>query len=192
MKPYIDKHIDRTTRVRTFNHLVESDELVWHRDRKDRIVTVIEGKDWYFQMDNEVPKLMEQGSEIVIPKMEYHRIYKAGSTPLKLEIKEPMQTFKEHLIQEQKELEEIFGSVPFKIDTLAWSSANRGQTPKGKGDWKFSYKVPVKNPSISYIDDGEFSFKGKFKDAVKKLADYLKKSAPKGTMIKQAMVKLEK
>ena len=95
MKPYTDKHIDRTTRVRTFNHLVESDELVWHRDRKDRKVTVLEGKGWYFQMDNEVPKLMEQGSEIIIPKMAYHRIYKAGSTPLVCSIEEPFKSFKE-------------------------------------------------------------------------------------------------
>ena len=173
MKPYIDKQIDRTTRVRTFNHLVESDELVWHRDRKDRIVTVIEGKDWYFQMDNEVPKLMEQGSEIVIPKMEYHRIYKAGSTPLKLEIKEPMQTFKEHLIQEQKELEELFGSIPFEVDYLKWSAKHGGQRPKGTGNWKFDFKVPVKNRGSMYLDDGEFTFKGLFKKAVQALLKYL-------------------
>ncbi len=95
-KPYTDKRIDRTTRVRTFNHLLESDELVWHRDLKDRVVRVIEGSNWYFQMDNEIPKLMKEGVDLLIPKMEYHRIYKAGDTDLVLEIKEPtVKTFKE-------------------------------------------------------------------------------------------------
>jgi len=88
-KPYIDKYTDRSTRIRTFNHLLESDELVWHRDLKDRTVKVIEGNDWYFQMDNEIPKLMEKGVEMFIPRMEYHRIYKTGDSDLVLEIKEP-------------------------------------------------------------------------------------------------------
>ena len=190
-KPYTDE-VKGRFKTRTFESNTDSHELVWHRDKADRIVTVLEGSGWFFQMDNNIPIELEEGDVLTIPKMEYHRIYKAGNTKLVLEIEEPkVKSFKQH-IKEEQELEEIFGSIPFKIDTLAWSASHKGQKPKGNGDWKFSYKVPVKNPSISYIDDGEFSFKGKFKDAVKKLSDYLKKTAPRGTVIKQAMVKLEK
>ena len=101
-------------------------------------------------------------------------------------------TFKEHSASlEERQLEELFASIPFKIDTLAWSSAHKGQKPKGNGNWKFDFKVPVRTPAVSYLDDGEFTFKGMFKKAVQALVKYLKRSAgPKGNL-KQAKVKLE-
>ena len=101
-------------------------------------------------------------------------------------------TFKEAYADlEEQELAELFASIPFKIDTLAWSSAHRGQKPKGNGNWTFDFKVPVRTPAASYLDDGEFTFKGMFKKAVQALVKYLKRSAgPKGNL-KQAKVKLE-
>ena len=42
--------------VRTFDLSVDSDELKWHQDLKDRKVTVIEGNGWLFQMENEIRK----------------------------------------------------------------------------------------------------------------------------------------
>ena len=94
-KPYKEQ-INNGIKYREFDPMVESDELVWHRDRQTRIVTVLEGKGWMFQMDNEVPKEMKAGDILEVKKMEYHRLYKAGTTPLKISIKEKyMKTFKE-------------------------------------------------------------------------------------------------
>jgi len=52
------------------------EELVWHRDRADRDVYVVEANGWKFQFDNEVPFEMQEGDTIHIKKMDYHRILK--------------------------------------------------------------------------------------------------------------------
>jgi hypothetical protein len=94
-KPYKEE-IKNGIKYREFDHMVETDELVWHRDKRDRKVTVLEGEGWFFQMDNDIPRPMKEGEEFFVPKEEYHRIYKQGTTPLKISIKETyMQTFKE-------------------------------------------------------------------------------------------------
>ena len=69
--------------VRTFDTSVNSSELVWHRDREDRIVKVLEGKDWYFQFDDQLPFELKYGDQFFIEKMTYHRLIK-GSTNLKV------------------------------------------------------------------------------------------------------------
>ena len=40
--------------IRTFNENVNEDELVWHRDKEDRTIHVLEGLNWMLQMDNEL------------------------------------------------------------------------------------------------------------------------------------------
>jgi hypothetical protein len=101
-------------------------------------------------------------------------------------------TFKEHAnALEERELEELFGAIPFSIDTLAWSSAHKGQRPKGNGNWTFDFKVPIRSAGAMYLDQGDFTFKGAFKKAVQALVKYLKKSAGPQGNIKQAKVKLE-
>ena len=70
------------------NHVIRSfneDELVWHRDKEDRTIHVIEGLNWMLQMDNEEPVELVKGKSYFIPKMEYHRIIK-GEESLMIEI----------------------------------------------------------------------------------------------------------
>jgi len=86
-KPYTDK-TEGKLKIRTFESNIESDELVWHRDRENRTITVLEGKGWMFQMDNEIPKEMCAGDILEVKKMDYHRLYKSGTTPLKISIEE--------------------------------------------------------------------------------------------------------
>lgn len=69
--------------IREFNSNVDSDTLVWHRDKQDRLIEVLEDTDWMFQFDNEIPKIME--GEIYIPKNSYHRVIK-GSKNLKIKV----------------------------------------------------------------------------------------------------------
>ena len=63
------------------------EELVWHRDLRDRDVYVVQANGWQFQFDNEVPFEMQEGDTIHINKMDYHRIIK-GHDRLVLKIKE--------------------------------------------------------------------------------------------------------
>jgi quercetin dioxygenase-like cupin family protein len=73
--------------VRTFSSNVESEELVWHRDKNDRIVKVIFGEGWQFQVENQLPIYLKKGQILFIPKDTYHRVIK-GVSELTVEIKE--------------------------------------------------------------------------------------------------------
>ena len=73
--------------IREFSESVEDAELVWHRDKMDREVTVIQGEGWKLQMDNEPPKKMVVGESYRIPAMEYHRLIK-GKGNLLIQIEE--------------------------------------------------------------------------------------------------------
>ena len=75
-----DDHI-----IRTFSKDVDIDELKWHFDNENRKVTILEGSDWEFQMDDDLPVKLKVGDVINIPKGIYHRI-KRGSTDLKIKI----------------------------------------------------------------------------------------------------------
>ena len=86
MVPYQQVTQDNT-KIRKFTLEVDSEELVWHRDEKDRYVTILEGKDWEFQLDNELPLELKKGDCIFIPKQTYHRIIK-GTTDLLIQIQE--------------------------------------------------------------------------------------------------------
>ena len=102
-KPYTDKTNGRF-KTRIFESNTDSHELVWHRDKADRVITVLEGNGWMFQMDNGIPYELEEGDVLNISKMEYHRIYKAGSTNLVIEIEEPknVKSFSDYLSEASK------------------------------------------------------------------------------------------
>jgi hypothetical protein len=82
--PYHDEIEDGTV-FRTFTADVDEDELVWHRDQKDRRVTVLNETDWQFQFDNEIPQVLK--NTIFIPKNTYHRVIK-GTGNLNIQIEE--------------------------------------------------------------------------------------------------------
>ena len=72
-------------KIRVFSENTESDELKWHRDRENRLVTVLEGQGWEIQMDNELPKSLTKGQKYIIPEGVYHSIIK-GQGNLKVSI----------------------------------------------------------------------------------------------------------
>lgn len=84
--PYTE-HISKNTITRTFDNNIDFTELVWHRDKKDRTVTVVNESDWLFQMDNKLPIQLKQNTKIHIQKEKYHRLIK-GTTNLIVDIKE--------------------------------------------------------------------------------------------------------
>ena len=75
VKPYTQTY-DKGVIIRQFEDDIESEELVWHRDRHTREVTVLDGDDWKIQLDNKLPEELVKGKIYKIPKMEYHRIIK--------------------------------------------------------------------------------------------------------------------
>lgn len=78
-RPYVEEG-----EVRTFSEEVQEFELVWHRDKEDRYIYPQHATDWKFQLDNDIPRVIE--NEIFIPKETYHRLIK-GTGNLKVRIK---------------------------------------------------------------------------------------------------------
>ena len=81
-RPYSEE-LSEGYHLRTFNENINESELVWHRDREDRIVESIEDTNWMIQLDNELPKKIDK---IFIPKGVYHRVIK-GTGDLNVRIK---------------------------------------------------------------------------------------------------------
>lgn len=83
MLPYKETKISDNTFIREFKQDTDSGEMVWHRDREDRIIAPLEKTDWMIQIDNELPKPIE--GKVFIPMGVYHRLIK-GTDDLKIEL----------------------------------------------------------------------------------------------------------
>lgn len=68
--------------IRIFPEDTQKKDLVWHRDREDRIIEPLHETDWKFQFDNEVPIALDR---LFIEKDTYHRLIK-GTGSLKLKV----------------------------------------------------------------------------------------------------------
>lgn len=68
--------------IRIFPADTQKKDLVWHRDREDRIIEPLHDTDWKFQFDNEVPIELDR---LFIQKDTYHRLIK-GTGSLKLKV----------------------------------------------------------------------------------------------------------
>jgi len=76
-RPYIEEG-----EIRTFTQNISEEELVWHRDREDRIIEPLHETDWKFQYDNNNPESLKR---LFIRKGVYHRLIK-GTGNLKLKV----------------------------------------------------------------------------------------------------------
>ena len=82
-RPYSEKKEDGYT-IREFSQDTPSFEFVWHRDKEDRIVEVLNNTDWKFQLDNKTPQVLSE-NKLFIPKETYHRLIK-GTGNLKVKV----------------------------------------------------------------------------------------------------------
>ena len=80
MKPYKD-----SSNIREFSKDVDPMDLIWHQDKEDREIEVLEGEGWCIQKDNMLPRAMKPGEIIFIKEGEIYRVIK-GSTDLKIKI----------------------------------------------------------------------------------------------------------
>jgi quercetin dioxygenase-like cupin family protein len=85
MVPYAHAQLTDHEFERTFDVNVAPHELVWHRDHNTRLITVMEGSGWQFQLDNQLPQLLKVGDQFEVHAGVYHRLIK-GDSNLKLRI----------------------------------------------------------------------------------------------------------
>tara|TARA_Y100000114_G_scaffold96083_1_gene89389 strand:- start:252 stop:530 length:279 start_codon:yes stop_codon:yes gene_type:complete len=84
--PFEEEKIDEYNFIRTFPADVDEMDLIWHADKENRIITVLEGNGWKFQFDEELPIEMTKGLSISIFEGRLHRVIK-GNGPLKIKYK---------------------------------------------------------------------------------------------------------
>ena len=84
-KPYQDNAISANHIQRTFAANINADDLVWHRDKQDRLIKVVAGNGWQLQLDNKMPFVLHAGLCYIVPKMLFHRVLK-GDDELCIEI----------------------------------------------------------------------------------------------------------
>lgn len=83
-KPYTQIKLSENEVIREFSKDVDNSEMVWHRDKEDREVEPVGKTDWMYQLDNQIPKIIE--GKIFIPKETFHRVIK-GTGDLKVKIR---------------------------------------------------------------------------------------------------------
>jgi hypothetical protein len=87
MQPYKDTTVTENTFTRTFLESTDDIDLLWHRDRKTRIIKPTAGTNWHFQEDDKLPVLLSTTNTVMIEAGKWHRLIK-GEGDLILEIKE--------------------------------------------------------------------------------------------------------
>jgi len=83
--PFEEEQISDDIFIRTFSADVDEMDLIWHTDKENRFIKVLEGNGWQFQYDEELPFEMTEGLGFPVMKGQIHRVIK-GNGPLKIEL----------------------------------------------------------------------------------------------------------
>ena len=88
--PFSEELVSENVYLRTFAEGIDNDELIWHRDHEDRVITVVESNGWKFQAEDKLPIDLATGDRIEVKAEEWHRVIK-GQGDLVVEVqKKPM------------------------------------------------------------------------------------------------------
>ena len=83
----IEEHDEWIKVKRTFNAEEDDESLNWHRDAEDRYVSLVEGDEWYLQMDEKIPQVLSVEQKYFIPKNTWHRLINKNRSNLVIEVK---------------------------------------------------------------------------------------------------------
>ena len=131
--PFTEQKIAKNVFLREFKNSVDPEELVWHQDRENRTIKVIQSDGWMLQMDNKLPVFLEEGKLYRIPALQFHRVIKgAGNLKIKI-IKEEYRLYLEgqanDLVKKHPELQPAWDAGIRKFDYLNWIFKRRGGEP---------------------------------------------------------------
>lgn len=77
--PFRQKEISRTSVLRTFSSDVDPGDLIWHRDRENRVITVVSGTGWEVQLEDKLPQPLSVNESVFIESGTWHRVIKGTS-----------------------------------------------------------------------------------------------------------------
>ena len=83
--PFEEEQISDNIFIRTFSVDIDEMDLIWHTDKENRFIKLLEGNGWQFQYDEELPFEMTDGLGFPVMKGQIHRVIK-GLGPLKIEL----------------------------------------------------------------------------------------------------------
>jgi len=83
-KIYKEREISKDIYVREFPSFTHPNQLKWHMDDENRIITSQTPTSWQFQLEDQLPVSLDQ--PIFIARHQWHRLIK-GEGPLILKIK---------------------------------------------------------------------------------------------------------
>ena len=81
--PFTERQVDINSFIRRFSPDTDPMEFVWHRDREDRYIVILEPGGWKFQYDDELPITLKKFDRLEIPMGRYHRVI-PGESELKI------------------------------------------------------------------------------------------------------------
>ena len=156
-EPYRDNKLTENVRIRRFSESVRDEDLVWHRDERDRTITILEGRGWQFQRDNELPQEMRPGQVIEVRAGEWHRVIK-GAGQLHTIILES-----KNVISEQAQQLALFGTDELKVEPKKQKAESTSFEVKWDDE---SFKEVGKDTPQAVgirLDDRQYLFTSEFK-----------------------------
>lgn len=85
--PFSQTNINNNSFLRKFSSDIAEDELYWHKDERDRVITVLSGNNWMFQEEDSLPVALLPGDMFRIKKDSWHRVIR-GDGPLEILVRE--------------------------------------------------------------------------------------------------------
>ena len=58
--PYTDLEVTKEYVIREFDENIDPIELLWHRDNEDRLIEPTQSTDWFIQLEDELPTLINK------------------------------------------------------------------------------------------------------------------------------------
>lgn len=160
MKEYKDRVLKEGVIVRKFDRAAVLNESTWHRDRRDRLVEVLDGAGWQIQVDNRVPMRMKVGEVYKIPAEMWHRIIPGNgnlTVLIKEVVEEPMDVHGVDVEDVIDELGEDFGG-PMSPGMPADMMPDLRLESK-KSNHEPGYKAPEGSPRDRKLDAAKAAYK---------------------------------
>jgi hypothetical protein len=86
-RPYRESRSASGSLLREFSGDAHPADLIWHKDREERVVRVIHSQGWQLQLSEGLPFPLVEGNSYRIPARSWHRVIR-GDGSLKIEIQE--------------------------------------------------------------------------------------------------------
>lgn len=84
--PFEQYKVERNVYIRLFSPDVEDEELIWHWDKEDRAVLVLQSGGWAYEQKGLPHRILRDEEGIFIPKGIWHRVIK-GDDDLIVKVK---------------------------------------------------------------------------------------------------------